>query len=334
LAEWIYEAGIGEARAALIADGAIIEAVVEPDDGGVRAGTVLTARLTKQIVPGRRGLVAFDGGEALLSPLPSGVTEGAALLVRVVREAIAEPGHPKRALARPAAADEAPVRGPDLRQRIAARGVAVREASPFGPDLLERAGWSELLDEAASGIIAFPGGTLRLSLTPAMTLFDVDGVLAPAELALAGADAAARAIRRLDIGGSIGIDLPTVPEKAVRAAAAQAVDRILPQPFERTAVNGFGFLQIVRRRERASLPETLQHDRVGSAARALLRLAERTPGAGERTLIAAPLVIDRIAEKPEWTDRLARCIGAAVRLRAEAGLAISAGHVHAHPIAR
>ena len=103
MAEWLYEAGIGEARAALIADGAIIEAVVEHDDGGVRAGTVLTARLTKQIVPGRRGLVAFDGGEALLSPLPSGVTEGAALLVRVVREAIAEPGHPKRALARPAA---------------------------------------------------------------------------------------------------------------------------------------------------------------------------------------------------------------------------------------
>ena len=42
-----------------------------------------------------------------------------------------------------------------------------------------------------------------------MTLIDVDGYLAPAELAVLGAAEAAQAIRRLDIGGSIGIDLPT-----------------------------------------------------------------------------------------------------------------------------
>ena len=112
-----------------------------------------------------------------------------------------------------------------------------------------------------------------MSLTPAMTLFDVDGSLPPAELAVAGAAAAARAIRRLGIGGSIGIDLPTLPARADRQAAAAALDAVLPQPFERTAVNGFGFLQIVRRRERPSLPELVQGDPVGAAARALLRRA-------------------------------------------------------------
>ena len=116
-----------------------------------------------------------------------------------------------------------------------------------------------------------------VSPTPAMTLIDVDGTLPPADLAAAGAEAAARAILRHDIGGSIGIDLPTVAGKAQRQRIGELVDAILPQPFERTAVNGFGFLQIVRPRRRASLFE-LAADRPAFEARALLRRAamERT----------------------------------------------------------
>src|SRR6185436_2702885 len=97
--------------------------------------------------------------------------------------------------------------------------------------------------------------------------------LPSAALAAAGAEAAGRTIRRLGLGGSIGIDLPTLAAKDGRRAAAAALDRVLPQPFERTAVNGFGFLQVVRRRERASLPELIQSDPAGAAARALLRHA-------------------------------------------------------------
>jgi hypothetical protein len=203
---------------------------------------------------------------------------------------------------------------------------------PPAPDAFEAAGWSELLEEAMTGEISFPGGALRMSVTPAMTLFDVDGTLPPAALAAAGAKAAALAIRRFGIGGSIGIDLPTLAGKAERQAAAAAVDAALPRPFERTAVNGFGFLQVVRRRERASLPELLQGDPVGAAARALLRRAEWGGGVGERTLHAAPAVIARIEARPEWTSELSRRIGASVALRAEQGLAISAVHVHSrHP---
>ncbi|GGE92292.1 ribonuclease [Sphingomonas prati] len=326
MAEWLYEAGIGEARAALVEGGTIVEARVA-HEGGLRAGSVRRARLARITAPGRRGLATFDDGEAVLEPLPPGVAEGGRLLIQIVREAIPEAGRPKPARARAAAEGAEVGDGPDLAAQLAAGDVPVRAVPVHGPDLLEAAGWSELIEEATDGAIDFAGGALRLSVTPAMTLFDVDGVLPPAALALAGAQAAARAIRRMEIGGSIGIDLPTVSDKAVRQAVAAVVDAILPQPFERTAVNGFGFLQIVRRRVRASLPELLAADPVLTAALGLLRQAERAAGIGTRTLVAAPAVIARIAERADWTEALARRTGTAVALRADAARAISQCYV-------
>jgi hypothetical protein len=325
LAEWLYEAGIGENRAILVEDGAITEAAVELPDA-LRVGAVVPGRLGAILVPGVRGLVSTAAGDALVEPLPGRLTEGESVRVEILREAIPEQGRPKLARAR---VTDAPAQaGPDLRARIG----HFRDAPHSGPGLFEQAGWSELLEEAASGDIAFPGGRLRMSLTPAMTLFDVDGALPAPALAAAGAQAAARAIRRFGVGGSIGIDLPTLASKADRQAAAAALDAALPQPFERTAVNGFGFLQVVRKRERPSLPELLQGDPVGAQARALLRRAERSLGSGERTLHAAPSVVERIGERQDWVRELERRIGAPVRLQAEPGLAISAAYVHSqHP---
>lgn len=321
MAEWLYEEGIGENRAILIENDHIVEAAIElPDD--LRAGKVAAARLIRILVPRQRGIVLAEGREALIEPLPSSYTEGQELRVEITREAVPEPGRIKLAKCR--ATDEPLHSGPALADRI---GSAVR-SGPTGTDLFEQAGWSELIEEAASGEIVFEGGALRMSLTPAMTLFDVDGALPPAALAVAGAQAAARAIRRFGIGGSIGIDLPTLPSKVDRQAAAMAIDAIVPQPFERTAVNGFGFLQIVRRRQRPSIPELLQGDPAGAAARALLRRAERSSGAGTRTLHAAPAIVSRIEQNPDWLELLARRVGAPISLQAEPGLAISAGHVH------
>jgi hypothetical protein len=182
-----------------------------------------------------------------------------------------------------------------------------------------------LIEQAETGEIDFPGGHLRLSPTPAMALFDVDGALPPADLAIAGARASAQAIRRLAIGGSIGIDLPTMDSKAKRAAAAAAIDETLPPPFERTAVNGFGFVQIVRPRPRASIPELIRADPALAAGLALIRRARG--GHGACTLVAAPVVIDRLAARPDWIEALARRSGGAIGLRADTSLAISAGHV-------
>src|SRR5205085_3058030 len=129
-------------------------------------------------------------------------------------------------------------------------------------------------------------GDWRLSPPPAMTLIDGAGALPAPELAMAVARAAAASVLRLDIGGSIGIDLPTIAGKAERQAVGESIDAILPKPFERTAMNGFGFVQIVRPRQRASLLE-LAADRASFEARALLRQAGREP-AGSKRLVAHP----------------------------------------------
>ncbi|MBA3667153.1 MAG: ribonuclease [Sphingomonas sp.] len=307
--EWWIERGIGETRLALIDDGRIVEARIMRD-GVVPAGTILQARLTSV---GRNAVAIAEGQEYLLPKGAPGITEGGRLLIEVTREALggAEPW--KRPLAR--FSEEAPGAAPPPQGR--------ELAWPSPTDELEPAGWSDLLDEARTGLIAFPGGELRVSLTPAMTLIDIDGHLPPAELAVAGARAAAVAIRRHGIAGSIGIDLPTAGNKGARQAAAEAVDTILPQPFERTAVNGFGFLQIVRPRRHASLFE-LAADRGAFEALALVRRAGREVGATR--LAAHPSVIAVLERNRDWLARLARQVGGHVTLRADASLAMSGGH--------
>jgi hypothetical protein len=311
LPEWLLERGIGETRAALVDGGAIVEARIDLD-GTAAAGSVIAARLTKASKPA----IAVAGKvEYLLPKGASGTSEGAAIAIEVTRSAIPG-GEPwKRPLAR--VADAAP------REPPAVEGRAL--AFPAPSDELGALGWDELVEQARSGIVAFAGGELRISVTPAMTLVDVDGFLPPDELAVRGAGEAARAIRRLDIGGSIGIDLPTVAGKAVRQKAAEAIDANLPQPFERTAVNGFGFVQIVRPRRRASLVE-LARDTAAFEARALLRSAALEPP-GAKTLVAHPSVTALLEKRQDWLEALARQLGGAIGLRADPALPISGAYV-------
>ena len=327
MAEWLYEAGIGEARAALVENGRIVEARIEVEGVTPRVGTVTDARLTEILVPGRRGVgQAPDGAELLIEPLERGWTQGAMVRVEVTREAIHGRSDPKRAMARPASGTECSP-GKTLRARIAAEGGSCIEAATASADLLEEAGWSEVLEQARTGVVPFAGGLLRIEATAAMTVIDVDGYLALEELALAAAREAAHTVRRLDIGGSIGIDFPSVTGKDVRQAVGHAVDEALPAPFERTALNGFGFMQIVRPRLRPSLIEHLRADPVGHAARTALRRAQRSTIVGAACIVAAPRVVERIRSHPDWIDQLSRELGGAIALRADPALAISAAYV-------
>ena len=296
--EWLYEAGIGENRAVLVDDERIVEAAIELE--GLRVGHVARARLIDA------ARVRLDSGEEVQLVGSPGVTQGGALTVRITREAIPEPGRAKPP--RAVATDERPTSGPDLLARITATGLPVRRPAAHEPDRLEVAGWSELLEEA-DGEIAFPDGALRMTPTPAMTLFDVDGPAPLEPLAIRAAEAVARAIRRHDIGGSIGVDFPTLPGKAPRQAVAAALDAHLPPPFERTVVNGFGFLQIVRPRLRASLPELLRADPVGAATRALLRRLEREPPGAPRHHRLSAAVHARLHACSDWLAELARRTG-------------------------
>jgi ribonuclease G len=316
--EWMVERGIGETRAVLVDDGAIVEARIELD-GTIPAGSIVAARLVEAGIDGRNATaMSADGTLYLLPRGAAGSPEGASVNIEVTRTMIpgAEPW--KRPLARLIDQPAAPIRS--LGERLGARELVF----PAPADALQAAGWDEFLDEARTGIVRFPGGELRISPTPAMTLIDVDGHLPAEELAVTGAAHAARAIGRLDIGGSIGIDLPTTASKAARQAAAAAIDAALPRAFERTAVNGFGFIQIVRPRRRASLVELAQ-DRARFEARALLRRAsfER---AGAKRLVAHPAVVTVFEDRSDWVEALAQQAGGAVSLRREPNLPISAGY--------
>ena len=307
--DWVVERGIGESRYARIEDREIVEARILLD-GVVRAGSVVEARLAKVGAP---AIAVAEGQEFLLPKGAPGVTQGSGLSIEITREAIPGVEPWKRPLARVAMA-EGGERGIDARLLV----------YPSANDTLGAAGWCDLMDEARSGVVRVAGGELRVSPTPAMTLIDVDGTLPAADLAMAGAKAAARAILRHDIGGSIGIDLPTVAGKAQRQSIGEAVDAILTQPFERTAVNGFGFLQIVRPRRRASLFE-LAADRAAFEARALLRRVA-AEASGSKRIAAHPAVVAVLERRADWIEALGRQIGGSVTLRADASIPIHAGY--------
>ncbi len=329
MAEWLIEAGLGETRALCVEGDTIVAARIERTSEALRVGDVYGARLTKRLPPAR-GIVDLGGIEARLEPLPAQSVEGALLCVEVVRLPLPERGRPRLAKVRAVEGDAVKQglvsRGPTLAEELATSGMAMRQVD-VRDNRLEDAGWGDLLDQAQSGLVPFKDGMLAIALTPAMTLVDVDGDHPPDRLAVSGAQAAAEAICRFDIGGSIGIDLPTPRARDVRAAAANAVDAVLPQPFERTAVNGFGFLQIVRPRRRPSFLEYVQGYPTETAALLLLRQAERATGHGQRRLIASAAVIDWLLARPALTDDLRRRIGRDIDLTVDPTFALSDIHV-------
>ena len=330
--QWLYEEGVGEARAALVQSGRILEALIERQDGGALAGAVLPGRLVQTIVPRRRGIARLDNGEeVLVEPIPPKVAEGAPVLVEITREALTEPGiggtRAKRALGRIAPLGARPAAAPSLVDRLTASGVPVHPCHPHEPDWLEEHGWSDLCEEAMTGEVGQEDAALRIFPTPAMILIDVDGIAPPAQLGPKGAKLAAQAIRRMGLAGSIGIDLPTMNNKDERLVAAAQIDKYLPQPFERTAVNGFGFVQIIRRRERASLMELLREDPVRTAALAALRQAERHGNGMGAVTLTVPRDVARLIERtPEWGRLLEKRRGGPLTVATDPSLALGACH--------
>lgn len=322
---WLIEAGIGETRWVEIAGGAARRVRIHRDSDGPPLGEVPTARLVEALPAQRRAEVLLDDDTtAWLTPLPHPLPpQGTRLTVRVERLPIPERGRIKRAHVRVVDPDATP----DAPSGAVAEAPTTRASDP-GPDRLADAGWFEAIDAARTGTVAFPGGSLILSPTPAMTVIDIDGDLPPKELAHAGLIAAARAIILFGIGGSIAIDVPTLADKAQRVAAAAALDAVLANdgPFERTAINGFGLIQIVRPRPGPSLIEREQFAPVESAALALLRAGERAQGTGLLTLRATAAVTDWLAHRPKLTTELERRTGRPVTLSSDASLGLWSGH--------
>ena len=157
-----------------------------------------------------------------------------------------------------------------------------------------------------------------------MTVIDVDGQGDLTALSEGATIAAAQAIRRFDITGPIGVDFPSLEGKAARTRLGDLLDAHLQAPFERTAVNGFGFVQIVRPRLRASFVEAVRAP--GFAALELLRRAGRGD-AGGRVLTAPPAMILWLEARPALLKALGRRTGGDVRLQPDAALPIAGAYV-------
>lgn len=312
--EWLVEHGIGETRA-LLMDGDKPVAAKLRWPGELVPGEAFEGKLLRK--SGLRGVALHPSGrEVLVDRLPRDASEGATIPLTITRTAMTERGRFKLAAARPTTATSAPADSP-----IEA-GKPVR-SFPDGA-------WEDIWHAASSGEVEFSGGSLLFAVTPAMTLIDIDGDLSPRELALAAVPEIARWLPLFDLGGSIGIDFPTLEAKADRKAVDAALEHALADwPHERTAMNGFGFVQIVARLEVPSLLHRFATSRVGMAARMALRRAEMVEGPGVTLLTVHPALKAKL--KPEWLAELERRTGRPTRVETDPGLAIEAAQAQIVP---
>lgn len=320
--QWLIEDGIGEKRAVLIENGQVIAAKLHwPDE--LVAGQPTFAKLISKPQGKRRGVARLENGsEVLVDHLPPEAQEGAQIGVLITRAPIAECGRFKLAQARCYAVNDTLV---DPDQKVKGAGSADAFTKGDYVQKFDTGVWEEVWHSASSGSLDFPGGEILCSVTPAMTLIDVDGELAPRQLAAASIPAIRHALEWFDIGGNIGIDFPTLDAKSDRKAIDLALANALDGwAHERTAMNGFGFVQLVARLEGPSLLHRFAKSRTGMCVRYALRVAERTEGAGVTLLTVHPALKAKL--KPEWLDELVRRTGRQVRIESDPGLALEAPH--------
>lgn len=340
--EWLIEALPGERRAALVNGDTLLEIRLLRDEADpVQTGALFAARLRRKVSP-TRAIADLGGQEAFLQPIPAGVSEGRLVIVEITRPALPEPGKIKLPHCRPALPDQAAGHGAASQPGLVAPapvwepvGAPWRHVQRLPGDL----GVEEALDAAVSGEVAFPGGLLSLERTRAGLVIDVDGSGPSLEVNVAAARLAARLLRLYAIGGPVMIDFLTSGSKTDRVAVADAFDAAAkpdPTPFERTAINGYGLMQVIRPRPGPSIIDLLcgtQRNQwsVEAVALRLIREVIHARGAGVRRIVARPEVIDVLNRWPDLLARAATAAGARIDLLAEPQIP-GYGHVHVQPV--
>lgn len=357
----LWEVNPGEHRLALIENGQPVEFRLLRTVGvfsAVRAGDIRSARITGKL-GARKALVAFDdGSEALLDPAPT-EPEGTRLVVEITRPPIPEPGRWKRAICKPRGdvliADAEPVTLPLAREFVGRYASATDEIivpdQLAGAEVTKHLGRADMpirIDASAFGAVDFDqlesmaitgeaaiaNGQLSIERTRAMTIIDIDGSGDPLALNLAAAHSIPRLLRLFDTGGQIGVDFLAMPDRKARLAvdAALADACTVLGPHDRTATNGFGFVQMVRPRYGPSIPEILSGTTPGrlspeSRALALLRLASRSTGFGVRKITTHPIIVDQLRQWPDELAALQKRLGANIELVSDSAVS-GYGHVH------
>ena len=308
--QWLIEHGIGEDRALLVKNDQVLAARLNWHSK-TSVGTVLTAKVVARATGSSRALcITNQGIEINASGLSKETSEGSEARLIITRDQVAERGRLKRASARYLGDEEAPAAPPSI-------FTSGKDVSRFPSGL-----WEEVWDAASSGSLDFAGGSIQISTTPAMTLIDVDGEGHPRELALAAVPAIARAIHWFDLGGNIGIDFPTIQDKPGRKAVDAALAKALTDwPHERTAMNGFGFVQLVAQLTGPSFLHRFTTSRTGMCVRMALRRGEMAEGMGRILLLTVHPAL-KAKLKDDWLDELTRRTGKEVRIETNPALAL------------
>lgn len=364
-ASLLWDAGPGETRAGLVEHGQLTEfRIIRPrrrERALLAAGEIYTARITSGLGNGRALVTLGEGIDAVLQPVPK-FSEGTLLAVEMTRAPVPEPGRWKLAQVKPARDVVAQAQigwhfsaepwelfpqrmaskvdefvCPDAATANELRNLILQDRSVsvrIDKAMIDEADFDGLIELGVRGDFPLECGALSIERTRAMTMIDVDGSGDAAAINRAAAQEIPRLLRLFDIGGQIGIDFLASPDRKARLDLDSIMAEACGQlgAHERTAVNGFGFVQIVRPRTGPSIPEIVCETTVGrlsldSKAVALLREAGRSKGHGPRRLVGPPAVVDRIKDWPEEIDALRNSLGVAIELVSDASIA-SYGHVH------
>lgn len=315
----------GERRAAVVENGKIVEIHIQRD-----AYWVLSECGAGQIdrkTPSGAYVVADDGSELLLRSKIA-APDGTRVMFEVIRESIAEPGRNKPA------------------------EVILRDGLPqgyLGKDALWDARLASLGQDMARGLIAegfdiaiagqsqLGDVTVSFQRTKAGLVFDVDGIGEAFAINRVAAIEIARLLRLYQVGAMVMIDFISMEAKAQRAQIADIFDAasaLDARPFERTAINGYGMMQVVRARPRPSVLDHLFGTRIATLsdetqAYWLLRAVAQSSGFGPRIVTARPEVATLLRSErwAAWRAGAERLAGAEMQLVADEKAA-GYGYVH------
>jgi hypothetical protein len=173
-------------------------------------------------------------------------------------------------------------------------------------------------DIALSGQSKCGDVTISFQRTKAGLVFDVDGIGNAFDINQVAAAEIARVLRLYQVGAMVMIDFVSMEAKAQRTQIAEIFDaaaRSDARPFERTAINGYGMMQVVRARPRPSVLDHLFGTRIAALsdqtqAYWLLRAVAQSSGFGARTVTARPGVA-ALLESQKWAGWRAQAMRAA-----------------------
>ncbi|MEE2527214.1 ribonuclease E/G [Hyphobacterium sp. HN65] len=339
------EEWVGETRAAIVENGKVVELHFErwsEMETRAHTGEVYAGRITRVDTSLNAAFVDLGRGEPGFLPFgkagrPKGVHEGAAIAVRVSREAFAEKG-PTLAFANIENLPEAPAlieADANLAERLLRRypEADVQWADEAGIDI---DGAIEAARDSAMPLKG--GGSLHIEPTRALTAIDIDSggraVNAGRKLALDVNTLAmpeiARQIRLRGIGGNIVIDTLHMRAQPDRKAVEGALKKALkfdPARVDLTSISRFGLIEMVRQRAGRSVMEHLLGDDGQPTAETLaltalrrLQIEGTANRAARLTLRIAPRIHDWLsASKIGWQEAMSDRLGPRFELAMKEG---------------